>query len=176
MIHCCWLSESDTSGKCDTDVRFLSIPAPIFSLGKLLLFYILVFFLLLEPMETADTPFSPPPCSPPLKQHQLFICIYGAQLCMYKIGLCLHGGLESSARNLSPLSCWLTQMGFLMERAQVVCKNVWHHCESWFCPSLAFEVTWMSHKKENWERFHSQVVFQTCLHQEGILKRCRVAS
>lgn len=57
-----------------------------------------------------------PPSSPALK-HQLFICIYGAQLYTYKIGRCLHGGLESSARNLSPLSCWLSQMGSLMERA-----------------------------------------------------------
>lgn len=133
MIHCCWLSESDTSGKCDTDVRFLSIPAPIFSLGKLLLFYILVFFLLLEPMETADTPFSPPPCSPPLKQHQLFICIYGAQLCMYKIGLCLHGGLESSARNLSPLSCWLTQMGESSGCLQKRLTSLWELILSFPC-------------------------------------------
>lgn len=114
MICCCWLSESDASCKCDTDVRFLSIPAPIFSLGKLLLFYTLGFFSFCRSQwELFGHSF--PSSFPPLKQHQLFICIYGAQLCVCKIGLRLHGGLENSARGLSLLPCCLTHMGSVME-------------------------------------------------------------
>lgn len=103
-------------------------------------FFIYIFFF---PLAGANGNFCDTPSPLPLKQQQLFICIYRAQFCTYKIGLCIHGDLESSARNISPLSFWLTRMASLMEGAQVVCKNLWHHWESWFCPSLLFEVTWM---------------------------------
>lgn len=127
VTHCCWLSESDTLCKCDTDVWFLSIPATIFSLGKLLIFYILwVFLALLESMETTVTfpaylllssP-SPPSLPPSLPIFHLRIW-------------CTVVNMQDSAL----LEVWKALqgtffVGYLMDSAHVVCKNLWYCCES----------------------------------------------